>query len=512
MIAADLFKRNMFPDFKLMAGSGGFNREVTSVSVIDSPDVYRWMRGGEFLVGSGYIFRDNPDEFVSFIVKVAEKRVAAIGIKLDRYHHALQTQIEKTADEKNLPLIQIPLRYRWTDINEIVYRFMEQERRHRLERAPSPTSLWDEGLDIKKILSDCSKAINRKIMAISNPLELNHIFYPDGSIEGTGVLFERIRSEPLQQTPLPSRGSVVIRLEYRDSPPEWQAVYNLIQDFPLTLRVFLEQSETMPSANQERMILRTYALLRAIDIENETTLPDSSAKRERFFEGLCLDIYNDPEMIRINLNELGVVLPSSYRVIVAVSPDGTAFDGWVQPESILHYRLGHFWTGLVACRDGDGSFDHLREGRGEKIFFAIGGIAKQATDISRSYQEASRVIGWIRSSALPTGVYLHEELCLYALFDGIGRLPEAKSVWKRYWEPLRREGQNKKSLSFVELAEALVSSDFNVKLCSQRLHLHYNTVRNYIEDFESFLDIKIADRHHKMGLVLASHIDKSMKK
>ncbi|MBP8785295.1 MAG: PucR family transcriptional regulator ligand-binding domain-containing protein, partial [Synergistaceae bacterium] len=60
MIVADLLKRELFPDFSLLGGSTGLNRSLLSVSVIDSPDVDRWMRGGELLVGSGYIFKENP--------------------------------------------------------------------------------------------------------------------------------------------------------------------------------------------------------------------------------------------------------------------------------------------------------------------------------------------------------------------------------------------------------------------------------------------------------------------
>lgn len=512
MIAADLFRRNLFPDFKLIAGSSGFNRELTSVSVIDSPDVYRWMRGGEFLVGSGYIFKDNPDDLISFTIKSAEKNVAAIGIKLDRYHHSLQKQLVKEADQNAIPLIQIPVRYRWTDINETIYRVLENERTERFHGDQSQNYLWEEGFDTKKILSECASTINCTIMAISNPLGLHHVFHPSGSIEGTETLLERTKSNPLQQTTLPSRGQVVIRLEYRENPQEWQAVYNLTQNFPLTLRVWLSSSERIPSIFQERMILRAFALLRATSIENETLLPDDSAKRERFFEGLCLDIYNDQKMIMANLNELRITLPPLFRVVIAVSSEESTFDVRKTIGSIISYRLGNFWTGLVECKDGEDTFEHLRTFTDDKTYFAVGGIARQATDISRSYQEASRVIGWTRSSALPAGVYMHEELCLYALFDGIARLPEATGVWKRYWEPLRKESRHKKNISLVELAEALVTSDFNVKLCSKILHLHYNTVRNHIEEFEQTLDIRITDRHHKLGVILASHIDKSMRK
>ena len=67
MIVADLLKRELFPDFSLLGGSTGLNRSLLSVSVIDSPDVDRWMRGGELLVGSGYIFKENPLDLIPFM-------------------------------------------------------------------------------------------------------------------------------------------------------------------------------------------------------------------------------------------------------------------------------------------------------------------------------------------------------------------------------------------------------------------------------------------------------------
>lgn len=120
------------------------------------------------------------------------------------------------------------------------------------------------------------------------------------------------------------------------------------------------------------------------------------------------------------------------------------------------------------------------------------------------------MLAWIRASDLPPDIYLHEEFCLYSLFDSLGRLPESKSVWKRYWEPLKNKTGSKRSLSYTELAEALISSDFNAKRCSEKLHLHYNTVRNYIDELEAYLNVKITDQYHRIGIMLASFINRSM--
>jgi len=125
---ADLLNKNMFPDFRVAAGSKGLTREITSVSVLDAPDVDRWMRGGEFLIGSGYIFKDDPTEFTHFLDRVATKDIAAVGIKLDRFYHTLPSGIIDQANSLNLPLIEIPIDYRWTDIIETVTLFLLNEK------------------------------------------------------------------------------------------------------------------------------------------------------------------------------------------------------------------------------------------------------------------------------------------------------------------------------------------------------------------------------------------------
>lgn len=523
MLVADLLRQDIFPDFKLVGGSAGLHREITSVSVIDAPDVDRWMRGGELLVGSGYVFKSKPADLIPFMTRAAEKKVAALGIKLDRYHHNLQDRIIQNADQIALPLLLIPLHYRWTDINETVYRKIEQERAGRLtaasEAPASPfggiESFWQEGIDVMKTLSLCALALDRTIMVSSGTLGLKHVFHPDGEVGRPDSMTERLRMPATEQHNLPARGQVAARMEFRDSPPEWQTVYNLTGGFPLTIRLFLKSTESTPSVAQERMVLRAMSLLRAIYFEKEAYALDSSVQRERFFEGLCLDIYNDEEMIRANLEELKVTLPPTSRIMIAVSNDNPPFEGWVPPKVPLFYRLGQFWTGLIPSsegRDEKKQLESLKSGKGDGIYFALGSLIRHPGETGRSYQEASRMLGWIRTSNLPPDVYLHEEFCLYSLFDSLGRLTESKSVWKRYWEPLLTKKGGKRSLSYPELAEALISSDFNAKRCSEKLHLHYNTVRNHIDELEAYLDVKITDQHHRLGITLAFFINRSMYK
>ena len=89
MIVADLLKKNLFPDFQIIAGSAGMSREITAVTVLEAPDADRWMRGGEFMVGSGFVFKDDPEQLTGLLRRMNDKGVAATGFKLDRFHHRL---------------------------------------------------------------------------------------------------------------------------------------------------------------------------------------------------------------------------------------------------------------------------------------------------------------------------------------------------------------------------------------------------------------------------------------
>jgi purine catabolism regulator len=129
MFVADLLKKKVFPDFKLVAGSQGLSSKLRGVSVIDCPDMYYWARGGEFLLGSGFIFKNNPENLAPFIHQAWSKNVAAIGFKLGRYLSEYPPEAIEAANELGLPLIDIPMKYKWIDIIEFTHDLLYLERK-----------------------------------------------------------------------------------------------------------------------------------------------------------------------------------------------------------------------------------------------------------------------------------------------------------------------------------------------------------------------------------------------
>ncbi|MEG1641536.1 MAG: PucR family transcriptional regulator [Synergistaceae bacterium] len=519
MIIADLLKHRLFPDFELIAGSEGLNREVTAVSVIDAPDVDRWMRGGELLIGSGYIFREAPEEIKSFLVRANSRGVAAVGIKLDRYHHSIPSDIVQIADEIKIPLFKIPLAYRWTDVIEIVHDYISKERQKMINKIDlSASSFWEEDFDLKDLLREFSKRLDFPILVTSEQLNLNHCFLPTGEAEtGDAVTrFCNTSSRIIEEKQLPLHGQIVCHLEKReDNPNTWFAIYEAPKNTPITIKVKLGQGEHTPSARQERIIMRAMSMLRAEALEIAVQSSKRTIRREKLFEGLCLDVYSDIEMIEANLREMGICFPPATRIVMVSPTNESEINEWDTNIAIMKYQVGNVWIGLLPFKDImtplPAEFDSILQSR--KYFVLIGALITSPLEISKSYTEASKTLIWVRKFSLPANVYQYAELSLYAMLDGLIRLPEADGVWKRYWSPLEDEKlSRKRSVDFRDLAIALIETDFNAKTCADNLHIHYNTVRNYIEELQVLLRLDFSLPNHRLGLILGYYIEKAIKR
>ena len=107
---------NQFQNFKVLAGEGGLNRKVSTVTVMDAPDIYNWMKGGEFLITTAYIMKDNTLELKNLVIKLNENGASALGIKIGRFIEELPPEVKKTADMLNFPIIYIPTDFAFSDV------------------------------------------------------------------------------------------------------------------------------------------------------------------------------------------------------------------------------------------------------------------------------------------------------------------------------------------------------------------------------------------------------------
>lgn len=112
-----MLKIGSLQEITVLAGENGLSKRVVkTVVVIDVPHSDQWVRGGEFLITSGFLFTDNPYELIDLVSGLARKNAAALGIKIGRFLASLPEEVLTKADELNFPILNIPPHVNHTDI------------------------------------------------------------------------------------------------------------------------------------------------------------------------------------------------------------------------------------------------------------------------------------------------------------------------------------------------------------------------------------------------------------
>lgn len=107
----------------LIAGHVGVNRIVSSVNMMEVPDIVRFVQPEEFLVTTTYPIRDNPEALERLIPTLVEKGVAALAIKPVFYNDVVPPLMIEQANALGFPLIQLP---KTASFNEILNPILEE--------------------------------------------------------------------------------------------------------------------------------------------------------------------------------------------------------------------------------------------------------------------------------------------------------------------------------------------------------------------------------------------------
>lgn len=101
---------------RVVGGAQGLDREITSVNVMEVPDIIDYVRPGALLLTTGYPIKDDPAVQARLVPKLAEKGLAALGINPGRYLTEIPAAMIAAADELAFPLLELPHHTSFNDI------------------------------------------------------------------------------------------------------------------------------------------------------------------------------------------------------------------------------------------------------------------------------------------------------------------------------------------------------------------------------------------------------------
>lgn len=99
-----------------MAGATGLDREITSVNVMEVPDIDNWIHPGDLLITTMYPLRDQQVNIETLIPRLHGKGLAGLVVKLHRYIDDLPILAIDQANDLGFPIIEIPSETSFVDL------------------------------------------------------------------------------------------------------------------------------------------------------------------------------------------------------------------------------------------------------------------------------------------------------------------------------------------------------------------------------------------------------------
>lgn len=116
----DLIKKFESEGLIIKAGKKGVKNVINNVNTIDNPDSIEWFLAGDFIMTTGYIYRDDTELQKQMVRDLAEQNCAGLGVKIKRYWDEIPKVILREANLVNLPVIEIPYKFSLSQVANLV--------------------------------------------------------------------------------------------------------------------------------------------------------------------------------------------------------------------------------------------------------------------------------------------------------------------------------------------------------------------------------------------------------
>lgn len=111
----DLLRLPAFKGIHVLAGEAGLQRRVEHITVMEVPDIRRWLKGNDFLITSFYSVRKSEGAQCQLIEELADI-CCCVAVKTGQYVDDISEAVRNTADRVGLPLLEIPFQTPYIDL------------------------------------------------------------------------------------------------------------------------------------------------------------------------------------------------------------------------------------------------------------------------------------------------------------------------------------------------------------------------------------------------------------
>ena len=535
----DVLKDKRFSEFSLIAGLSGAGNAISTVTVIDTPDGAKWLSGGEFVITTAYMLKDDEEALLAFIHTLHRRKASGLGIKQGRYIESIPDSAISLADQLSLPLLLIPQKLPYADIINPILSELVNQQTNRLIQAnlihTKFTELAVSDASIPDILATFMSIVG--VPAAFLDFETVQIWYSDSdSSLAQHLQAERILSHrdldrtryDLHLIANQSRSFGVLIFEkgvLERETGEESANALLMQEKDPGFKIALENTTTNIILREQtiisnRQVAERYKglLIQDILIHNIKSETEIHNRAEifgwDFHDGgivLEVDINNIKQRFKRNfsnntskmLEEMSTeIFDISIREILKFYPNAH----YVKLSDIIIFVLS------IRPRERKQMEKNFAEAFSKiqrcianipfTISFGIGRYYENIEQIHLSYQEAREVIRLSYIFSWFDRILYYEKMDLFRVLLPILDNQEALESCRNCLQPLldydRDNGKN-----MLETLQIVAECDWNLKLAAERMFLHPNSVKYRMEQIGKLIHRNFREHSDRLFLEIA---------
>ena len=314
----DLLMEEEMNGARLISGEEGLDNEIKGVTIIEAPDIVKWINGGEVLLTGLYAFRScSMEDFKNYIDELVKKKISALILKRGKPVEGAEDKVEyliQFSRKHTIPILEVPFEISFRDVMSRLMERLFNEEVTRLKYFKtthdnfSALVLGSEsiGVAIDQILDVLAKLIRNPVAAFNRQLDCI------GASEGAE------RSLEIQKDAQSYEPGVYSNYEYLRQQIDNRQQYIVKVELNLRERLYLVITEEEDSFDVMDAIATESAIWA---LQFELVRQYSVTELEKKFQNdIMHNILNGKidsiSELQKNTSLLGVPINGSFRVIV----------------------------------------------------------------------------------------------------------------------------------------------------------------------------------------------------
>ncbi len=509
----EFLSNDEFRDYKVLCGKKGLCRTVNSATVMDAVDIENWIRGGEIVMTSGYIWKNSPKDFLKMIEKINSMGATALFIKLGRFIDRLSPDVYELSEKLDFPIVKMPVERLFLEVTEpVLTRIIDRqavELRHSQEIHNSFINIVTKGGGVQEIIETLAILCGKEIAFYDAILDR---ISTSSYVEDIESLRENYR-QMYECRPVNMDGKFLGSIINLSQTPFGQ--YDIVAAEHASTVLNLVQQKSISKIQIEKQYRMNFVqdmIIRNIKTREEVFRRGKVFGWDLKKEGyLCVIVdIDDFKKQYLKMNTITDSKKINFSIEQIFSFTQQMITEYYS-DAMFTFLSDSLTAIIPADEEGDKSdflMKMLQEIRlkiqNETQFTAtivVGCVQKDIMNIYKSYQQAQKCIKISRRVFQRNHLMYFQDLGIYLFLDSFQQTDDTKQLCRQTIEPLLLYDKEHRT-QMMETLVTIIDENWNLKQTSEKMFLHYNTLKKRFIKIQEILGKDLSDTSQRIIIEL----------